>query len=370
MLNTLYLHEPGLSVHKLDERLVVRNRENKVVSDVPLINLKQVAVIGRGIDMTTEALLTLVDRGIDICFFTRSLKLRGRVIGEAHQDARLRFLQARYVDDPAKQMPVARQFILGKLYNQRQALLAAKQTKAAAAISQVIEKLPGVREPESLLGFEGHAAATYFDGLRAAYPVLREMGFTRREFYPPPDPANALLSYGYSLLTREAFAAAYRVGLDPYLGFFHVIDYGRPSLALDLIEEFRPVVVDPLIIGLLEKGIITRADFERAAVQLQLPEPVPAPASALALPAPAGKLAPVSRENKTAGRSVPGTGWRLKQEGRTQFLRHYEQRMMGENFYQLENRNRRLRHIIEGQARQLARIILGELERYQPFLVN
>ena len=119
----------------------------------------------------------------------------------------------------------------------------------------------GAGNLEALRGYEGKAAAFYFDAVRSLLEPA--WGFARREYYPPPDPFNALLSFGYSLLQKDVFAAVNRVGFDPYLGFFHELEYGRPSLALDLMEEWRPVVVDALALELVNRGRLRPEQFER-----------------------------------------------------------------------------------------------------------
>jgi CRISPR-associated protein Cas1 len=155
-----------------------------------------------------------------------------------------------------------------------------------------------------------------------------------------------LLSFGYSLLTRETLAAVYLVGLDPYLGFFHAIDYGRPSLALDLMEEFRPVVVDRLVIRVLNESLINLSDFEQASV------PVSANGSTAVAPEPA----------------KPVLAWRLKPAARNRFLELYEQEMGRYVPYEPERRQHIMRRVIELQVRQVARLILGETGQYQSFL--
>lgn len=335
---TLYITEAGTSVRKNDERIVLY-RENRPVADVPMLHLRRVAVFGRGIDITTEAMLALVERKIDLCFFSRNLQFRARVNGEISLNGQLRFLQARFVDNPAQQLALAKTFIQGKLSNQQHALPPTARP-VARRMESLLTNLLNAPDLDSLRGFEGQGAALYFAALREAIPLLREWGFNRREYYPPPDPINALLSYGYSLMTREALAALHLTGFDPHLGFFHAIDYGRPSLALDLVEEFRPMI-DMLVLRLIQDKFVTRAEFER--VNVNNPE------------APPGTPAVVT--------------WRLKPAARKRFLEIYEKQMATRFPYAngFEITSQTLRNIIELQARQLARLILGEVHSYEPF---
>lgn len=347
--STLYLTEPGLVAHKVDERLVVK-KASRPVSDIPLINLKQVVVVGRGIEVTTEAMLALVEREIDLCFFSRSLKFRARVSGELSKYGELRFLQARLVDDPARQLTLARIIVQGKLLNQRHLLLkhSAELRGLARRIEQVMESAASAKDLDSLRGYEGQGAALYFEGLRGLIRRARELGFARREYYPAPDPVNALLSYGYSMLTREALAAVYLVGLDPNLGFFHTIDYGRPSIALDLIEEFRPLVVDALVLELLNREVIRPEDFEKGEYSVELAEDEN------------------GKRNAGRPRQKKVTTFRLKPEARNRFLELYERKMTEKVFYGPRREQHTYRRAVELQARQVARLILGETDRYLP----
>ncbi len=350
---TLYVTEPGTSVHKADERLVLK-RQNRIVGEVPLINLQQVVVVGRGVDFSTEAMLALTARQIDLCFFSRNLRLEARVSGEVSLHSHLRFLHARYVDNPARQLNLARVFVAGKLHNQRQAL-PVQAAPYERRMARLMSRLETARDLEMLRGFEGQGAALYFEGLRHSFPFLREYGFARRDYYPPPDPVNAILSFGYSLLTRETLAAVQRVGFDPYLGFFHAINYGRPSLALDLMEEFRPVIVDRVVIELLERKVIGLADFERVVAPLPSADEenkVQAVETGMERDSPAGP---------------PKAGWRLKPAARTLFLESYEKKMESYVFYPPESRNHTLRRIIELQVRQFAALIRGETGQYRPY---
>jgi CRISPR-associated protein Cas1 len=334
--NILYITEPGTIAHKVDERLVLK-RSSRAVGDVPLLNLKQVVVIGRGIEVTTEAMLALVERDIDLCFFTRSLKFRARLCGEATRYGELRFKQARFVDDPARQLALAKLMIQGKLHNQRRLLVktSSETRPAARQIEKIIENVPSARHLDGLRGFEGQGAAVYFEAYRGLLKGARELGFVRRDYYPAPDPVNALLSFGYSLLTREALAAIYLVGLEPHLGFFHAIDYGRPSLALDLIEEFRPAVVDALVLEVVNLGLIGAEDFEGAAA-----EPGAKPAT------------------------------RLKAAARNRYLELYERKMSERIPYGQKGEQSSYRRAVELQTRQLARVLLGETDRYYPVVLN
>ncbi len=329
-ISTLYISQPGTSVRKQDERLLLR-RGKQVVGDVPMLNLRRVIVIGHGIEVSSEAELALVERKIDLYYFSRSLRFKARMIGDVSNNAALRFAQARYVDNPARQLVLAKVIVFGKLDNQRRTLAGHDAAKVIGKLGQMMQRLEAATDLDSLRGYEGQGAALYFRSLRERLGQLAvEWGFERRAYYPPPDPFNALLSYGYSLLTREMLAATHIVGLDPHLGFFHAIDFGRPSLVLDLIEEFRPVVVDRLVMGLVEQKILQLSDFEQIAS------------------------------------SEGAASWHLKNAARQQLLQHYEQHVSSYVYYEPEKRNQTLRQVLELQARQIAHLMQGQTDSYQP----
>ena len=135
---------------------------------------------------------------------------------------------------------------------------------AARAMADLLNRLEGIADPAVLLGTEGQAAALYFgqfqNMLKAPSPG-RAFDFTARNRRPPRDPVNSLLSFAYALLLKDCFSALCTVGFDPYCGFFHAGRHGKPSLALDLMEEFRAVIADSVVLTLINNGILTPRDF-------------------------------------------------------------------------------------------------------------
>jgi CRISPR-associated protein Cas1 len=357
---TLYVTEPGTTVHKRDERLVL-TRNKRLVDEFPLITLEQVVLIGSGIEITGETIRALANRGIPVSFFSRGMELVARVEGNFSRFGKLRFLQARFVDNSDNQLALAGLLIRGKISNQAFVLEQEKQSEAARRVVRLVESLPTARDLDQLRGFEGQAAALYFEALRRIIPQSQAWGFERRAYYPPPDPINALLSLAYSLLTRESLGAVQVVGFDPYLGCFHAINYGRPSLALDVMEEFRPVM-DRMVLRLLKEEQVRLEDFDRLAV-------APPPRPLL------GRFRTVlEREVDDEGEAAQapatnprGPTWRLKPEPRNRFLTRYEELMNRYFFFEPENRQRRLREIVEEQVRQISRLVQGESNLYIPF---
>lgn len=259
----LYLVEPGTVAHKVGERVVVK-RDERVLDDIPLVKIERVRVFGRGVTLTTALMDALMDRGIDTVFYGPGWRYRGRLLGPESGHGALRVRQVQAATDSARAFALARSVVRAKLVNQRFLLrrhgarLPAAQA-AMAGIKRMLARVDDAPTLDVLRGLEGQAAATYFGGFRRL--LRRDLGFARRAQHPSPDPVNALLSFCYTLLLNDIIASLHLVGLDPYIGFFHTLVHNRPALALDLEEEFRPVLADTLVLALLNDGALGLGDF-------------------------------------------------------------------------------------------------------------
>ena len=260
MARSLYLTEQGATLSRRGERLVVE-REGETLADVPASKVLRVFVFGN-VSLTTPAIAYLLREGKEVAFLSSRGRYYGRLISSESRNPMLRRAQLRAADDPAVCLDLSRRVVAGKLRNQRRLLHrrpGSKSSPAAAGITSLLGKAASTESLAALRGMEGLAARAYFG---AFGELLDKMAFTGRRRRPPPDPVNSLLSLGYTLLTYEAFSAVASVGFDPYIGFFHADTYGRPSLALDIMEEFRPAVVDTLVMGVINRGQIKPEDFE------------------------------------------------------------------------------------------------------------
>ncbi len=260
MVRSLYLTEQGSTLSRRGERLVVE-REGETLADVPAAKVMRVFVFGN-VSLTTPAIAYLLREGKEVAFLSGRGRYYGRLISSESKNPALRRAQLRATEDPAACLDLSRRVVLGKLRNQRRLLHrrpGGKASLAAAEITALIERSGTTASLAALRGMEGLAARAYFG---AFGELLQGMTFTGRRRRPPPDPVNSLLSLGYTLLTYEAFSAVASVGLDPYIGFFHTDTYGRPSLALDTMEELRPAVVDTLVLGAVNRGLVKPEDFE------------------------------------------------------------------------------------------------------------
>jgi len=326
---TLYLTEQGTTLSKIDERLVVR-RGDETLEEIPLIKVDQVVVLGKGVQVTTPAIFALARRGVELVYLTQRGSYVGRTRSNESKFAQLRFKQAMLVNDPTAVLGMAREMVRGKLINQQQLINERAGGRAVDGIGRMIARLDETQDIDVLRGLEGQGAAVYFDALQRLLPP--RLGFRKRVYYPPTDPVNAALSFGYTLLLHQLVGAVQLVGLDPYLGFFHVIDYGRPSLALDLEEEFRPTIVDRLVLDLFHSGKLEAAHFSP----------------------PSGKKRAVY----------------LSDEGRRVFIPAYEALVNSPTVYPPSGKQYTWRQCLELQARQVARIVLGKAGKYCPLVVK
>jgi CRISPR-associated protein Cas1 len=272
---TLYVTEPGSRIEKEGHRILVSSKEDEVLLRVPLRQVSEVVLVG-WVGATTPAMLALLDAGVNLTLITRSGRLRGRL--QAPQARNLPLRRAQYARgmDPDFCLAVSQAVVSGKLTNYRiqamrilRNLTPSKETgdlKLQTCLDHLTRMLAAVQaadNSEELRGLEGNGTRAYFAILRAGLKWTGGRSFQKRTRRPPKDPVNALLSFGYTLLTDAIFTAIEVVGLDPYAGFFHIDQYSRPALALDLVEEFRPLVVDSLVLTLVNKRLVKTKDFER-----------------------------------------------------------------------------------------------------------
>lgn len=263
----LYVTEQGAVLTKQGNRLVVE-KMRKPVQWVHVFKVDQVVLMGN-VSITSGATAFLLAQGIDTVFLSIYGKYRGRLISQFGKNIELRRLQFQKLDDPPFCLDTAKTYIRGKLYNCRvllrrhnQELQRKEITAAVHQLRRMARQVDTCVTTESLMGVEGTSAATYFGCLKYLIRV-DDITFDGRNRRPPKDPVNVLLSLGYTLLANAIQTQVQVAGLDPYLGCLHSMEYGRPSLVLDLMEEFRPLLVDALVLTLINKRIIRLTDFYR-----------------------------------------------------------------------------------------------------------
>lgn len=331
-MSTLYILEQGASLRKDGERLRVTLSNGEELLSLPLEQVEQILIVGHA-TLTAPAAQALLEQGIPVTFLTTTGRVLGRLQPFENKNVPLRWAQFQTATNPEKPLAIAKAMVRGKIFNQRCLLLRAKREgvggleEAIDRLKVFLEKVPMARTLDEVRGLEGAAAAEYF---RQWLKLIRVVGFPfpGRIKRPPTDPVNALLSLGYSLLLNEAMRACQVVGFDPYLGYLHMDRYGRPALALDLMEEFRPVLVDSLVLAVINKEMIGFDDFE----------------------------------------TELGGAKRLKRSALKKFLRAWEQKRRTLVNHPVMGMQVGYWRVIEFQARILAKVLLGEAEEYVPFL--
>lgn len=266
---------PPIYITEQNTKLRIRNNCVRVERDTaasaetlwqaPIGTVSQVVLSGN-IGLTTPAIAAFLDRQIDVTFLDSHGNFRGRLLSEADPHATVRRRQYRALEIPEFVRSVVRSLIRGKIRNQKFLLQRADRDDPGMFLTSVIQKLTDAEHSldtkttvNAMRGVEGTAAAAYFSGFRTI--VGMKWRFHRRLKNPSPDPVNAMLSFGYTLLSQLAVSAVQTVGLDAYAGFLHEEAYNRPSLGLDLVEEFRPVI-DELVLSLCRTGAVSPENFE------------------------------------------------------------------------------------------------------------
>lgn len=312
--------------------LEVRDRE-EVIATARLFETSQLVVLGN-VQVSTQAVRELCDRGKPVCWMSYGGWLYGLTEGLGHKNIELRRAQFRAAEDPAAALRLARRFVGCKIANCR-TLLRRNHSHAGDLSLRVLaehaDRSAGAVSLSELLGMEGNAARVYFESfpgmIRPADGAdIEALDFSARTRRPPKDPVNALLSFGYSLLAKDFALTARAVGFDPYLGFYHQPRYGRPALALDLMEEFRPLIADSVVLNVINTGVIRGNDFVRSSL-----------------------------------------GVALSPDARRRFLKAYERRMAEEIVHPVFGYRISYRRVIEVQCRLLARHLLGEIPDYPEF---
>ncbi len=262
-----YVQEQGATISKNGDELIVR-KDEEPIGRVRLLDLSSVSIMGN-IQISTQAVRELCDRGIPVCYFSTGGWFIGITSGIGSKNVELRLRQYKAAADDVKSLVLAKRFIEGKIRNSRTILRRNSKTKQVAALKklqEIIDSVVTTKNQQELLGLEGFAGRIYYqhfaDMLKPQGDKV-EFGFEGRNRRPPTDPVNAILSYVYSMLSKDFTVSLMKTGFDPYLGFFHKFKYGKPSLALDLMEEFRPIVGDSVAISLINSGEIDSSDFIR-----------------------------------------------------------------------------------------------------------
>lgn len=328
-MSTLYITTQGAQIQKRSGQFLV-TKSGKLIDTIPEIHVKQIVLSGN-INLSTPAIAFCLDKEIEVVFLSQGGKFLGRINGDTHRAVELRRKQYEKSFNGEFCLLQAKAFVTGKIRNQlslvKQQIKNEHHPGDFGNLKRLLQKAELTTSAEKLLGIEGAASATYFRMFGNWIP--EPFMFNKRTANPPKDEVNSLLSLSYTLLYNRITSHLNMLGLDPYLGFFHKTRNGHAALASDLMEEFRPVFADALILRLIRRRQLKPDDFSRSAGRFLLNDN--------------GKRIFFSEfENKMASKrnTKARNGWRLS----------YAQ-------------------IIKCQAQHMVRVINGDDEKYEAFNV-
>lgn len=338
LLNTLYVTTEN-SYLRLDHETLKVSVERETKLQVPLHHLGGVVCFG-DVLVSPALMRRCGEDGRALVLFDRNGRFKARVEGPTSGNVLLRRAQHEASCDKERTLSIAKKIVAGKIQNCRQILMRAAREaeesedeqplrEAAETLADALSRIPRCDDIDQLRGIEGESARSYFGCfdrmVREDRESFRLDGRNRR---PPLDPMNALLSFLYAMLTNDCVAAAEGVGLDPQVGFLHALRPGRAALALDLMEELRPILADRLALTLVNRRQVTAANFD----------------------------------------DRPGGAVYLGEEGRKTVVVAYQNRKQEEILHPLLEQKVPLGLVPHVQARLLARVLRGDMADYVPFL--
>lgn len=328
----LYVMRQGGFIGKDYQEIVVKDR-NVEVGRTRIADTSRVVVFGNA-SMSTPLLRELADADIPVSLHTYGGWYVGTFTPVHGRNVVTRIAQHRAAGDPARALALAKSFVRSKIQNQRVLLRRNGEEvpdEALLRMKELAADVDGCADTGQLLGIEGGAARIYFQHFERMIkgPLRSVFTFDGRNRRPPRDPVNTLLSFAYACLTRELTTITGGIGLDPYVGFMHQPRYGRAALALDLMEEFRPVIADSAVINAINNEVLQAEDFE-----------------------------------------VRAAGVTLKDGGRRRFIEVYERRMDELATHATFGTRLSYRRILEVQARLLGKVLLGELPKFPEYRIR
>jgi CRISPR-associated protein Cas1 len=384
----VYVRTQGARILREGRHLIVRTPGSNDTRTLFTYRLSQVVVVGN-VTITPQALKLLLREAIDTVFLRTDGRYIGRLEAPEPKNVFLRKKQFALLDDRDFCLKMAKSIVAGKTANMATVLQRIQRTRkepkagdAAAEIRRVVHRLPVAESVEEVRGLEGYAAARYFPAF--ALGLDSDFGFRRRVRRPPTDPVNAVLSLLYTFLINRANAAVRLAGLDPYPGFLHSMEYGRHSLPLDLVEEFRAILADTLTLSLFNLGVIKANDF------FEIPPPeqpweesdgdgtindacndrigrmtVPDDEEMFDLPEQRLEETPEVEESRAGKAAV-----RLHPSAFSRVVQTFEKKIGTEFFYPPAEKRLTYSDAMVYQARQFRRVIEGESAEYQPLLLK
>lgn len=387
----VYVTTQGSRIVREGRHLLVK-KEDAVYHTLFPYKLEQLVLFGN-VQLTPYALKLLLRENIDTVFMRFDGRYQGRLASVEQKNVFLRKRQFLLTDDEQFCLKTAKSMVYGKLANmatvsQRIARTrnSDKAARLSSAIRESIRSIDTVESLSTLRGIEGNATAQYFQAFRIGLDT--DLGFARRVRRPPTDPVNSVLSLIYTFLINRVYAAVRLAGLDPYPGVFHSLDYGRHSLPLDLVEEFRPVIADTLTLSLFNLGVLKEGDFYRTGIVVEQspqnpgsdPDPI-----ATAINDPLGRMSLMEDEDELFdlpeqklddevvedeapdGARLPVKVW---PEAFKRILQAFERKMTTEFYHPVAEQKITYAEALVFQARLYRRVVEGEAAEYRPLLMK
>jgi CRISPR-associated protein Cas1 len=383
----IYVKTQGARIVKEGKHLLVK-KEGAVYHTLFTYKLDQVVIFG-SVEITHRALAQLMRHGIDTVFLTYNGRYVGRISPPESKNVFLHKRQYTLLDDGEFCLRFARSIVAGKLTNMATLLMRIKRTRKdsiagqrAQEIQSLMERLANADSVDSVRGYEGRGTALYFEGFANGF--LQDAGFRHRVRRPPTDPVNSVLSLLYTFLMNRVYAAVRIAALDPYPGFLHTLDYGRYSLVLDLMEEFRPIIVDTLTLSLFNLKILQQEDFiidKPGAIELTPAPYQPAPdvskdpIGLMSFDATAEELFDLPEQRIEDGPidATAPTGKypvKLKGDAFQRVIEAFEKKLTTSFYYPQADRKLTYADAIIYQAGHCRKVIEGEVALYQPLLLK
>ena len=385
----IYIQTQGARLIREGRHLLVKKGED-TYHTLFIEKLEQIVLFGN-IDITPAARATLLRHNVDTVFCSKNGRYLGRFATPEPKNVALRKRQFNLLDDRAFGIDLCRQIVGGKMLNMITLLMRIRRTRerpepkvAAREIRALLQLVATAESIDSLRGYEGRAAAHYFGALRWGF--IQDHGFTRRVRRPPTDPVNAVLSLLYTFLFNREYAAIRRVNLDPHPAFLHVPDYGRHSLVMDLMEEFRTIIADTLCLSLFNLKILQKEDFRmEKPAPLKTRELVDQPEVDVTAD-PYGHMAnldsrehfdlpeqrmdndPAQQPGLELGEGKPAV--KLTDDAFRRVIENFERKMTTEFFYPPEEKIITYADALVAQAGMYRKVIEGSLRVYQPLTLK
>lgn len=383
----VYINTQGARLVKEGRHLLVKKGED-TYHTLFTYKLKQLVLFGN-VEISHRAMAQIMRYEIDTVFLTQTGRYLGRVASAESRNVFLHKRQYALLDDPVFGLRMARSIAAGKLANMatllmrirrsREADIAGSRAREIQLLMPLLEKAESV---DSVRGYEGRASALYFDAFASGF--IDNQGFTRRVRRPPTDPVNSVLSLLYTFLMNRVYAAVRVAGLDPYPGFLHTIDYGRYSLVLDLMEEFRTIIADTLTFSLFNLKILQKNDFyeEQPAEDMQTVDVQSARDMPDVSADPIGRISfnaedsvafdiPEQRMDESVeDRSAGKYPVRLQPDAFKRVIEAFERKLTTEFYYPLAEKTLTYADALIYQAGHYRKVIEGEAIFYQPVLLK